>query len=190
MFQEHTSVTRPIARMISIMYGWQQIFDDAPTRALERGDVLFRREDRIRSMYLVRSGEVALERSLTDGTTLTLHVATKGCALAEASLFTTSYHCDAIAKTEAQIGALPRTEFLAAIRKYPDAALGLIESHAKEVQAQRARIEILRLRRVSDRLDAWLELHGEPQKGEWIRVADQIGVSPPALYRELAHRKS
>jgi hypothetical protein len=45
------------------------------------------------------------------------------------------------------------------------------------------------MRRVSDRLDAWLELHGEPEKGEWIRVADQIGVSPPALYRELARRR-
>jgi len=71
----------------------------------------------------------------------------------------------------------------------PGAALSLIETHAREVQAQRARIEILRLRRVSDRLDAWLDLYGEPKKGEWIAIADKIGVSPPALYRELAKRK-
>ena len=175
--------------MISIMYDWRQLFDKAPTMTLERGDVLFRREDQVRSMYLVRSGEVALERTLQDGTALTLHVAAKGSALAEASLFATAYHCDAVAQTLVQISTLPRTEILAAIRNQPDAALGLIATHAKEVQAQRARIEILRLRRVADRLDAWLELHGEPKKGEWIRVADQIGVSPSALYRELAQRK-
>lgn len=156
---------------------------------LEKGDVLFRREDQVKSMYLIRSGEVALERSLKDGTALTLHVAADGSAIAEASLFATAYHCDAVARTPVQIRRLPRTEFLTAIRNQPDAALGLIATHAKEVQAHRARIEILRLRRVADRLDAWLELHGEPKKGEWIRVADQIGVSPSALYRELAQRK-
>ncbi|GGA14462.1 hypothetical protein GCM10011498_13350 [Amylibacter cionae] len=30
---------------------------------------------------------------------------------------------------------------------------------------------------------------GEPAKGGWILVAEQIGVSPPALYRELARRR-
>lgn len=175
--------------MISIMSDWQQIFDDARMKTFEQGAVLFRREDRVHSMYLVRSGIVELLRPLADGTALTLNVATAGMALAEASLFASTYHCDAMARMNAEIAIMPRATFLSALRKQPDAALGLIETHAKEVQAQRSRIEILRLRRVSDRLDAWLELHGEPPAGEWIRVADQIGVSPPALYRELARRR-
>lgn len=175
--------------MISIMADWQNIFDDAPTKTFAQGAVVFRRENPVRAMYLVRSGVIALERSLTDGTTITLSVATVGMALAEASLFATTYHCDAIARTKAQIAIMPRAVFRSALREQPDAALSLIETHAKEVQSQRARIEILRLRRVCDRLDAWLDLHGEPPMGEWIRVADQIGVSPPALYRELARRR-
>jgi CRP-like cAMP-binding protein len=140
-------------------------------------------------MYLVRSGMIALERPLADGTALTLNVATNGMALAEASFFATTYHCDAIARINAEIVIMPRATFRSALRERPDAALSLIETHAKEVQSQRTRIEILRLRRVSDRLDAWLDLHEEPPRGEWIRVADQIGVSPPALYRELARRR-
>ncbi|MFT6073905.1 MAG: CRP-like cAMP-binding protein [Yoonia sp.] len=84
---------------------------------------------------------------------------------------------------------MPRAAFRFALRERPDAALSLIETHVKEVQSLRARIEILRLRRVSDRLDAWLDLNAEPPTGEWIRVVDQIGVSPPALYRELARRR-
>ncbi len=175
--------------MIGIMLDWQHIFDDAPTKTFVQGAVLFRREDRIHSMYLVRSGMVALERPLTDGTALTLSVATAGMALAEASLFATTYHCDAIARINAEIVIMPRATFRSALRERPDAALSLIETHAKEVQSQRTRIEILRLRRVSERLDAWLDLHEEPLRGEWIRVADQIGVSPPALYRELARRR-
>jgi CRP-like cAMP-binding protein len=175
--------------MISIMSDWQQIFDDAPMKTIAQGAVLFRREDRVRSMFLVRSGMVALERPLTDGNALTLCVATAGMALAEASLFATTYHCDAIARMNAEIAIMPRAAFRSALREWPDAALSLIETHAKEVQSQRAHIEILRLRRVSDRLDAWLDLNGEPLTGEWIRVADYIGVSPPALYRELARRR-
>lgn len=175
--------------MISIMSGWQRIFDEAPLRTLEQGEVLFRRDDRITSMYFVRSGEVALERPLADGTSLTLHCAKAGQALAEASLFAETYHCDAIVRSATQLAGLPRAVFLSALQDQPKAALSLIETHAREIQAQRSRMEILRLRRVSERLDAWLDLNGEPEKGQWIRIADQIGVSPPALYRELARRR-
>ena len=175
--------------MISIMSDWQHIFDDAPTETVPQGAAVFRRESDVHAMYLVRSGVIALERPIRDGTALTLNVATVGMALAEASVFAKTYHCDAIARTNAQIAIVPRAAFRSALYERPDAALSLVETHAKEVQSLRARIEILRLRRVSDRLEAWLELNGQPPAGEWIRVADQIGVSPPALYRELAHRR-
>lgn len=180
---------RIIHRMIFIMSEWNHIFDGAPLRKVAKGAAVFRQADVVGSMYLVRSGAVALERPLTDGVPLTLHVATPGMALAEASLFAETYHCDAVARSDAEVARLPRTKFLTALRNRPDAALSLIETHAKEVQAQRARIEILRLKRVADRLNAWLDLHGEPSKGEWINVAERIGVSPPALYRELAKRR-
>ncbi len=176
--------------MISIMFTWLDVFDDAPVQKIEKGTALFHREDLVQHMYLVRSGAVALERAMADGTSLTLHVATSNMALAEASLFANTYHCDAVARAQSFVAKLPRADFLTIFRNRPDAALSLIETHAREVQAQRARIEILRLRRVSDRLDAWLDLYGEPAKGEWIRVAEQIGVSPPALYRELARRRA
>ena len=175
--------------MISIMSTWIDIFDGAPVRRIAKNAAVFRQAEQVESMYLVRSGAVALERPLTDGVPLTLHVATAGMALAEASLFAKIYHCDAVVRVDAEVASMPRAKFLSAIRKMPEAALSLIETHAKEVQAQRARIEILRLRRVADRLDAWLDLHGKPPKGEWIMVAERIGVSPPALYRELARRK-
>lgn len=176
--------------MIPIMSGWLDIFDGAPTRRAATGAAVFRQGDRVQSMYLVRSGRVALERPMADGVPLTLHIATADMALAEASLFAETYHCDAVAQSESEIASLSRAEFLRALRERPEAALSLIETHAKELQAQRARIEILRLRRVADRLDTWLGLHDEPSKGEWINVAEQIGVSPAALYRELARRRS
>ncbi|MEL6889582.1 MAG: Crp/Fnr family transcriptional regulator [Pseudomonadota bacterium] len=171
------------------MFDWRHLFDQAPRRTVRMGETLFRQGDPVRYMYLVRSGEVVLERPLAEGSTLTLHVAGAEMPVAEASLFADTYHCDAVARTVSVVSATARTAFVAAVRQDPDAALGLIQTHAMEVQAQRTRIEILRLRRVADRLDAWLALNGAPPQGEWIRVADQIGVSPAALYRELALRR-
>ncbi len=47
------------------------------------------------------------------------------------------------------------------------------------------------MKNVAARLDAWTAWHGEatPSKGERKFVAHQIGVSPEALYRELAKRR-
>lgn len=108
-------------------------------------------------MFLVTDGAIAMERSLEDGTPLTLHVAKSGRALAEASLFAASYHCDPVTISLSTVAVILRPAFFSALGRDQDAALSLIETHAREVQAQRARIEILRLRRVADRLDAWLD---------------------------------
>lgn len=176
--------------MIPIMSDWLAIFDNAPVRKVALGTALFCRGDLVRSMFLMRSGVIALERPLADGTALTLNFAKAGAAFAEASLFAERYHCDAIVREAAEVAVMSRAAFLSALRANPDSALSLIETHSKEVQSQRARIEILRLRRVAERLDAWLDLNGAPQKGHWSLVADEIGVSPAALYRELARRRS
>jgi len=61
---------------------------------------------------------------------------------------------------------------------------------ALEVQRARANSELLSLKTVAARVDAWVTLnHGTlPPKGQWRQVASEIGVTPEALYRELARR--
>ena len=45
-------------------------------------------------------------------------------------------------------------------------------------------------RKVEARLSAWLFWNGAlPEKGQWHRIADEIGVTPEAFYRELAKRE-
>jgi len=45
--------------------------------------------------------------------------------------------------------------------------------------------------RPSTGLDAWIAGNGGdfPPRGEWKLIAGQIGVSPEALYREIAKRR-
>ena len=180
-------------RMIRIMSHvpadpWPEIFDGAPERGLSAGAALFHRGDRVRHLHLVRAGRVGLRRALADGGALTLHVAKPGEVVALASLFADATHCDAICETEARLALCPTRVVRDRLGDAP--ALAALAEAAHEVQALRARVEVLRLRRLSDRLDAYLGLHGAPGPGGWVRVADWIGVAPPALYRELARRRA
>jgi hypothetical protein len=62
---------------------------------------------------------------------------------------------------------------------------------AGEVQRTRGRAELLSLRKVGERVDAWLALNGgvTPDRGQWVDWASELAVSPEALYRELATRR-
>lgn len=166
---------------------WSTLFANASERRLASGTHLFLRDDPVRSAFLVRSGEVALERVLESGGGLTLHVAGESECVAQASLFAERYHCDGACRTDVTVAVLPKRVLLARLAK--DDTLSALASSAQEVQALRSRVEILRLGGLADKLDAYVALFGQPDRGGWVRVADWIGVTPPALYRELARRR-
>lgn len=177
--------------MIAIM----SLFD-ALSRFAERetilaeGEVLFRFGDEIRSIFLVASGEVRLLRHLPHGPALTLQLAQKGSVLAEASLFADQYHCDAVAMSVARLCVLPRQRVAEAVTADRAVALLWAKHLAGEIQRARAQVEIISLKTVAERLDAWLALRGDlPPKGQWHRLASEIGVTSEALYRELARRR-
>ncbi len=171
---------------------WLHCFDGAPERTLEAGESLFRREAKVERTFLVREGQISLRRPLQDGGLLTLHSVGDGDLVAEASLFAGHYHCDAVADLTTTVAVLPKAELLKQLEcdaSGNQRSVNAFERTAKELQTLRARLEIMRLRKVKDRLDAYIELFGLPEEGGWVRVADWIGVSPPALYRELAKRR-
>lgn len=174
--------------MIAIMSdAWSSIFADAPERTMPAGTTLFHRGDPVRHLFLVREGAVALRRTLADGGSLTLHAAGPGEVVAAASLWADGTHCDAVCQTAARLSVCPADVVRNWLGDSP-AAAALAEA-SREIQGMRARVEVLRLRRLADRLDAYLDLNGPPGPGEWINVADWIGVTPEALYRELGRRR-
>ena len=70
------------------------------------GDTLFRTNDPVLSLFLVKAGALRLTRTLPHGFQLTLQRAGPGAVLAEASLFADTYHCDATAAQK--IGSVGR----------------------------------------------------------------------------------
>jgi CRP-like cAMP-binding protein len=161
-------------------------------RELRAGEFVFRRNDEVRALYLVERGEAHLVRFQDDGSQLVLQRAPAGRILAEASAYSDVYHCDALAIRPTSVTEIELQRFRAAVRADPALAEAWSQALAKEMQAARLRAELLSLKTVAARLDAWLSLHpeGVPGKGEWKTLAAQLGVTPEALYRELARRKS
>ena len=191
--QDHC-MGRVMQDMIEIMSDhWLKFFEGAPSHALDAGETLFRRDDPVERAFLVRTGRIFLRRALLDGGLLTLHTARAGELVAEASLFADRYHCDAVTDVPTTVAVIDKQKLVSALTDETSVerlAANAFKHTAKEIQSLRTRLEIMRLRRVADRLDAYLELFGPPDAGAWVRVADWIGVSPPALYRERARRRS
>lgn len=158
---------------------------------LGAGEILFRAGDPVRSLFLVAAGRVRLTRTSPRGSELTLQRASPGAVLAEASLFADRYHCEAVADEPSLLRAASASEIRAALREDAALAAAWAEHLAIEVQRARAQAEMLSLKTVAERVDAWITLNDGtlPQKGRWRRIASEIGVSPEALYRELARRR-
>ena len=148
-------------------------------------------DDPVLLLFLVTAGEVRLVRELPDGFQLTLQLAGSASILAEASLFADRYHCGASVAEESAIRAVPIAKARAALESDPALASALLQHLAGEVQRTRTRAEILSLKSVASRLNAWTAFNGGvlPPKGRWHHVASEIGVTPEAFYRELARRR-
>ena len=151
---------------------------------------VFHLGDRVEALHVVRSGIVHLVRHQPDGSALVLQRAGVGAVLAEASVYSARYHCDAIAETAATIWALKLSDFRRHLAGSPAFAETWARHLAHEVQRARLHAEILSLKTVAARLDAWCAWHGAlPPKGSWSVIAHEIGVSSEALYREIGRRR-
>ena len=159
------------------------------TRTVPPCHVLFRRGDKVANLFVAVSGRVDLVRHSADGIPIVLQRAGAGEIVAEASLFADAYHCDARCDEGASVAVVPRARFRARLRNDLDFADLWARHLGREIHTLRFRCEVLSLRTVAARLSAWIDWYGAmPPKGEWKNLAHQIGVSPEALYREVARR--
>lgn len=160
------------------------------TRSFDEGQYLFHRDDRVKSMFLIKAGSAHLIRHHQDGSAVVLQRARAGSILAEASIFTSVYHCDAIAATAVVASVISRTAMQRLFFTDQDFAKAWASHLAGEVRNARLRSEILTLKTVAERLDAWLADRGHlPERGNWKAIAQEIGTSPESLYREIARRR-
>ncbi|MEP1205964.1 MAG: Crp/Fnr family transcriptional regulator [Rhizobiaceae bacterium] len=162
------------------------------------GAFLFRQADVVKSLFLVEQGMIELTRHQKDGRAIVLQRAGVGMIVAEASLYSSIYHCDAVVGEESRVKAVAKSAVVSLLANNEAFAQLWAEFLAREVQSARALIDILSRKTVAQRLDGWQAWQGgeagsvstDAPRGQWKNVAAQIGVSPEALYRELAIRRA
>ena len=161
-------------------------------RTLKAGQTLFRRGNRTSGLYEIVEGKVRLVRVNRAGREAVLHVATAGDTMAEASLFSASYHCDAIATTDAVVRLYPKATILAEFDRNPKAAQKFAAVLAHQVMTLRTRLEQRNIRAARDRVRHYLAINADADgrtvtlSGTLKDVASELGLTHEALYRTLA----
>ena len=156
------------------------------------GTTIFLTGQRPQAMFFVADGHAVLTRTDVDGTPLVLQKATSGF-LAEASLSSPTYHCDAFCRTACRLIAIPIRELRAAIERDARVRWAWISMLAAEVRRQRFNVERMALKSVRGRLLHFLAIEGERGKvhlrGTKRELAADLGISHEALYRTIAALK-
>lgn len=165
-------------------------------RTLQAGQTLFRMGSRTRGLYELVSGNVRLVRVNSTGREAVLFVASPGDTLAEASLFSARYHCDAIASTCAIVRLYPKLTILAAFERDPKAAQAFTAMLARQVMSLRTRLQLLNIRSARHRIRDYLVLNAGPVgstvalPGTLKDLAADLGLTHETLYRTLARMTS
>lgn len=164
----------------------------AVDRKLKAGEPLFRLGDKTGGLYEVVEGRVRLTRLDRGGREIVLYVAGPGETIAEASLFSAAYHCDAIAGSSALVRLYPKQAVLAAFAKDPAAAQVFAATLARQVMDLRTRLQQRNLRSARERVRHFLALNVGADgrtvalRGTVKELAAELGLSHEALYRTLA----
>lgn len=160
-------------------------------RSLQASQTLFRMGGRTTGLYELVSGNVRLVRVDSTGHEAVLFAATPGDTLAEASLFSARYHCDAIASTRAVVRFYPKPAILAEFQHNPEVAQAFMAALARQVMGLRTRLQLLNIRSARDRIRDYMALNAGPGQtvslpGTLKDLAADLGLTHEALYRTLA----
>jgi CRP-like cAMP-binding protein len=153
------------------------------------GETVFRLGAQPRRMLWVVDGEVRLVRRSRNGAEIVLQRAYSGF-IAEASLESARYHCDAVAASRSRLLGLPIEPFRAALRHDGKFRTFWMMRLAREVRLLRAQCERLNLRSATDRIEHYIEAEGDKGRLELRQTrkawAAELGLTHEALYRTLA----
>ncbi len=123
-------------------------------------------------------------------------MASAGDSLAEASLFSPTYHCDAVATTEAVVRLYPKAAMLAELQRDPKIVKSFAAMLARQVMTLRTRLERRNIHSARERIRHFLTVNvGADGRtvalaGTLKELAADLGLTHEALYRSLARMEA
>jgi CRP-like cAMP-binding protein len=161
-------------------------------RSLKAGQSLFRLGEKTAGLYEIVKGKVRLVRIDASGRETVFYSAGPGNVVAEASLFSPVYHCDALASVSSVVRLYPRSAILAEFQRDPAAAQSFMAMLAREIMRLRTRLELSNIHSARARVRHYLALNAASDgrtvalAGTIKELASELGLSHEALYRTLA----
>ncbi len=154
-------------------------------RTYKKNDVVFEQGAACGGVWFVHAGCVDLERVTDTGHLVLIHRAMQAESFAEASLFSSHYHCTARAvHANTKLIELERSALHDALRERSEFATTLCAMLAAQVQGYRRQVEVLSIRSADERVFV-ATAHG--MMGEDIKAfSAKIALSHEAVYRSLA----
>jgi CRP/FNR family transcriptional regulator, dissimilatory nitrate respiration regulator len=161
-------------------------------RTLAAGQSLFRQGARTVGLYEVTSGKVRLARVDRSGRETVLYSASAGETIAEASLFSPTYHCDAIAATSAVVRLYPKAVMLAEFERNPNVRKAFMAMLAQQVMTLRTSLEQRNIHSARERIRHYFAVNlgpdgrSVPVAGTLKDLAANLGLTHEVLYRTLS----
>ena len=173
---------------MDIPFPWNSLPEVALTRLrCDLGKLVFRQGAPANGLVFLHSGRIILKRYTASGDEVVLHRARSGQTIAEASLFSDIYHCDAHAQTICDYTLISKGAVLTAMKVDSDFSCALNMKFAQQIQESRRLVEITRIKNAKQRVLEALKI--EFSKGDevdWKAFAAEINLSHEAVYRALA----
>lgn len=157
---------------------------------VKKNETLFRSGEPADAVFRVLSGEVHMVRHAPDGTTVVIHCARTGDFFAEASLFSSRYHCDAVSVRTSHCLRLPAIALRRTFETDAALAQAWMATLSGSLRRQRSALERMALKGTRARVVHYLVDRGDNGQlmldQTFLEWARELGVSHEALYRTLA----
>lgn len=185
----------------------QSLIDEAHTKQIPKGQILFYAEDKPLEVLIVKDGIVKLHSIDDNGNEKILHLVGKGAVvpLAFFSGHNVATHWFYTTLTDCEMYTLPQEKLYESMREHSEIALYLMNWFSHEVHELLVRLDSLGKTNVQDKLKAMFWFlsvrYGVKKRGGWCRVdfpvnhqllADMIGMtreSTAMAMKEFADEK-
>lgn len=163
---------------------------------LQPAQWLFRAGTPPRHIHFIEEGAVRLVRHGRQGEEVVLHDARPGEFLAEASLHSARYHCDAVASEASVVLRVAKADFQRLLIEDAAFERTWIALLGAQLRTARARIERLSVRSAEERIRHLLLSEGRGPRcelevaGTLKDLARQLGLTHESLYRTLARMQN
>lgn len=158
---------------------------------LSSGQVLFHRNEAVRSIYIVRSGRIRLLHYTQEGQAISRYAVHAGEVCAEIVLFLDAHTCSAIAEEPTQVWVFPKQVFLNELQQNLDFATAFMAQMSYRLHVTKEMVVLRSISSARERILHYLHLIMPPEQNTieleqpLKSIAYELGISPEVFSRTL-----